>query len=1336
MSALNGKLPSKPLSADCAYEAPICSIIIPVYNKLEYTSKCLGTLFVTTGCQVPFEVIVVNNGSADGTAEFLSGQLEVLTIITNNQNLGFAKACNQGAEVARGDYLLFLNNDTVVTPGWLEELLDACNLDVGIVGCRMLYPDYTIQHAGIELIAGIPDHPYRHQPADLPAANTPRDLDMVTGACLLIKRELFLMLGGFDEVYRNGVEDVDLCLRVREAGYRVVYQPRAMIYHHEGQSSGRFDHVDHNLRFFFNRWQGKFDSQGRFKAANPPIIMIAEKSYINEQRLHVVWQGSQFVYHSLALVNRELTIRLIHKGHELSIVPYEPDDFTPESDSPFAAIQTCVNKPLSQPVDAVIRHQWPPDFNPPPIGHWVMIQPWEYGSLPQAWIRPMNDELDEIWVPSSYVRECYIQSGVSSGKVFVVPNGVDTVLYSPGGATYPIASGKSFRFLFVGGTIHRKGIDLLLAAYRRSFTAQDDVCLVIKDMGGKSFYQGQTAQEMIKRFSADPAAPEIVYIDSNLSQDEMAALYRSCHCLVQPYRGEGFGLPIAEGMASGLSVIVTGYGAALDFCPPDIAWLVPAHEVHFATRCVGDIDTVGLPWLAEPNLDMLANCMNYAFNHPDEVQSRGRAACAHIREHFTWDHAARCVEARLQELRTKPVVRFAKEKPSSIINDTIDAVADEEAKRRDLAGRVIEQARILHLRGDIEAAVALLVQQGIGTAPKWQAPYLALTELLISEQRFEDALQVLPEMPTDTDNAMRSEIEAICHSALGNDEKAQQASRLAQGHPRALVVLGTLEARRGYLAGAEELFRRAIEVDPSCGGAWLSLGMLLWSQGNQEDAWRAMKRSVIVDPLNEDAVKILQDMAERSERLSEIVKLIGEAVQAHPDSRNLRAHYAKMLARCGQAAEALDASEVFLVRFGVDEELLSLALQVRHRIGTYNRLAEAGTQSISLCMIVKNEENNLAACLASLKPVVDEMIVVDTGSTDRTADIAAAFGAKICTFAWNGNFSDARNCAINEARGKWVLVMDADEVLAAQDFEAVRHSVCEGSGKKIVWSVLTRNYTTRVNAEGWISNDGAYPCEERAGGWHPSWKVRLFPNQPDIRFKGEVHEMVEHSLQMAGFTIKKAGFVVHHFGGLVESVEEAAEKGRRYFEIGMKKLDKNPYDAGALVELAVQASEIGSFEEAIRLWDRLLENAPENVEALFNKGYALIKLQRYQEALDISEKVLALAPDHKEAAFNYGTSVLYVGKPVMAVQQLEPLLKHYPEYPPLLAVLTLLYLVSGQREKAVFTYSKLKTMNYAVTDYANARADVLARLGKEDMARKLLDECTAIGILQNSGVQK
>lgn len=662
-----------------------------------------------------------------------------------------------------------------------------------------------------------------------------------------------------------------------------------------------------------------------------------------------------------------------------------------------------------------------------------------------------------------------------------------------------------------------------------------------------------------------------------------------------------------------------------------------------------------------------------------------------------------------------------------------ETTVDDPLLRLEVLSTAVQKARLFIQRDAADVAVSILLEQGIKAAPSSPVAYFELADILLAAERYEEALQVLAEMPPSADACRLLEIQAICYAAKGQDEAARQAALQATGRPRAVVTLGTLAARSGNLAEAEKFFRSAVEADSSCGSGWLSLGMLLWGNGDQEGAYQAVRQAATVDPLNNEAVKILRDMAGRKFRYADALLIISDAAQLYPDSRNLRRHHAELLVQCNRDREALDACEAFLVRFGVDEELLSMALQVRRRIGIYNRLAEAGTQSISLCMIVKNEEKSLPACLASLKPAVDEMIVVDTGSTDRTVEIASAFGARVDNFAWNGNFSDARNHALSKAKGAWILVMDADEVLSKRDYSVIKETVSSAGCQKIAWSVLTRNYTAKVHAQGWVSNDGVFPNEERADGWHPSWKVRLFPNLPLIRFTGEVHEMVEKSLLTGGYSIHKASFVVHHYGGLEEGAEEGAEKRLRYFEIGMKKLENNPHDVTAIAELAVQAGEMGSFAEALQLWDRLLGIAPDNVEALFNKGFVLIGLQRYHEALAIEKKVLGLVPGHKEAAFNYGTSALYVGNPAKAVKILEPLRRQHPEYPPLLAILTLLYLLTGQRNKAITTYSTLKSMNYAITDYAKARADVLARLGKEKLARTLLDECARIGIIQNTG---
>lgn len=268
--------PAGPPARPDPERAPEVSVVIPVFNRVDHTLTCLETL-PRARTDVPYEVIVVDNASTDGTAALLAEHEAAgrIRVVRNAVNLGFAAACNQGAEAARAPHLLFLNNDTVPTDGWLDALLDAVSPgDVGAVGARLLYPDGTIQHAGISFVEGVPDHPFRFAPADAAEVRERRELDMVTGACLLLPAGLFARLGGFDTAYRNGVEDVDLCLRVRAAGYRVLYEPRAVVYHYEGQSSGRFDHVSENLRIFIARWGDRIGPDGRFIEARPPAACV------------------------------------------------------------------------------------------------------------------------------------------------------------------------------------------------------------------------------------------------------------------------------------------------------------------------------------------------------------------------------------------------------------------------------------------------------------------------------------------------------------------------------------------------------------------------------------------------------------------------------------------------------------------------------------------------------------------------------------------------------------------------------------------------------------------------------------------------------------------------------------------------------------------------------------------------------------------------------------------------------------------------------------------------------------------------------------------------------
>ena len=239
---------------------PKCSVVIPVYNKANLTRQCVDTLLAQPSASCPFEVIVVDDGSRDSTPRMLAGYGDRIRVVTHATNKAFATSCNDGAAAARGEYLVFLNNDTIPFVGWLDALVRHAEAHprAGLVGSKLLFPDGTIQHAGMAVCQDRqPRHIYAGFPGDHPAVNKPRRMQAVTGACNLIHRDVFAEAGGFDPAFINGYEDVDLCLRLGELGYEVHYCPDSVLVHLEGVSEGRFKHESHSARVFHQRWGAK-----------------------------------------------------------------------------------------------------------------------------------------------------------------------------------------------------------------------------------------------------------------------------------------------------------------------------------------------------------------------------------------------------------------------------------------------------------------------------------------------------------------------------------------------------------------------------------------------------------------------------------------------------------------------------------------------------------------------------------------------------------------------------------------------------------------------------------------------------------------------------------------------------------------------------------------------------------------------------------------------------------------------------------------------------------------------------------------------------------------------
>jgi GT2 family glycosyltransferase len=233
-----------------------CSVVVPVHGHAGITRQCIDLLLDGPQPRASWELIVVDDASADSTPDLLASYGGRLRVVRSDESRGFAAACNRGAEDASGRYLVFLNNDTEPGDGWLDALVayaDA-HLNAAVVGSKLLYANGTVQHAGIVITQErFPRHVYAGFPADHPAVGRSRRFRCVTAAATLFRSEPYADAGGFDTVFHNAYEDVDLCLRLGTSGHEVHYCADSVLTHLE-TATRDFSDYEQNHRLYLERW--------------------------------------------------------------------------------------------------------------------------------------------------------------------------------------------------------------------------------------------------------------------------------------------------------------------------------------------------------------------------------------------------------------------------------------------------------------------------------------------------------------------------------------------------------------------------------------------------------------------------------------------------------------------------------------------------------------------------------------------------------------------------------------------------------------------------------------------------------------------------------------------------------------------------------------------------------------------------------------------------------------------------------------------------------------------------------------------------------------------------
>ena len=654
------------------HSEPKVSIIIPTMGKLDLVKPCIESLLSVTGYK-NFEVIILDNGRGKYPEGIEYLRDKDFKVIECDEPFNWARLNNIGVRSASGELFLFLNDDIeIIDADWLEVLVrEAIRPQIGAVGALLCYPNGALQHTGVLLVnyggGGIhllhkrmPSNAiYRH------LHETTREVSANTGACLMVSRAKYEEINGFDEELSVVGNDVDLCLRLLDKGYRNLWTPYAKLIHHESISR-KTSVPKENEKAMWQRWSKRFMAGDEYYNPNLSaekgdftlqVNSVPQKSLIpaNSDKASQTREGLQLGVNLIGYTRAEMGIgegaRSDAKALDAVDEAFGIICFQSGNPSRMTDLSWQHKEIDSAPYDVTLLHINPDHafqaitelpseyFNGHyRVGYWA----WELPEIPEAWVEAFV-HFDEIWVPSNFVQDAVAMR--SPIPVIRIPHAVEVkVDANLKRADFQLPE-EPFLFLAMFDTYSmpaRKNPFGAIDAFRRAFAADDlSTRLVLK-------VNNPTTEAIRSIKDAIGEHQNILILDKIYSRMQVNALISNTNCFVSLHRSEGFGFGPAEAMALGKAILATNWSGNTDYMRPDncmpIDYTLVSIEEDFGPYKKGQI------W-AEPNIEQAARAMHTLANDRELSSQLGRKAKATIKAEFSPLVVGEMMRRRLAAIR-------------------------------------------------------------------------------------------------------------------------------------------------------------------------------------------------------------------------------------------------------------------------------------------------------------------------------------------------------------------------------------------------------------------------------------------------------------------------------------------------------------------------------------------------------------------------------------------------------------------------------------------------------------------------------------------------------------